>query len=406
MVCEKNKDTIHDFEKDPIKLKVEGDIIRAEGTTLGADNGIAVAYCLAILDSNDIPHPSLEVVITTEEETGMGGASKLNPENLDGKILINIDAEEEGNFFVSCAGGVRTKVILPVEWENADESLETYIVKVRGLKGGHSGMEIDKGRGNANKIMGRILKDLNTTFDIKLSDLSGGAKMNAIPREADAVIMVDSKDKETIVQKIEKWNNILKNELKSSDPDVNILFEKFDNNDKKVLSKQSQDKAISLLQIILNGIQTMSMDIEGLVESSTNLGVVTTKENEIMFESAVRSSVKSLKKAIVEHTQTVAEVVGAKLVTESDYPEWEYNPDSNIRKIMQKVYKEKFNKEPKLTAIHAGLECGLFKEKLGDIDMIALGPNMYDVHTPNEHLSISSTARTWELLLDVLKEIQ
>jgi dipeptidase D len=406
MVCEKNKDTVHDFEKDPIKLMIDGDFIKAQGTTLGADNGIAVAYCLALLDSVDIPHPPLEVVITTEEETGMGGAANLDPKNITGKILINIDAENEGRFFVSCAGGVRSKVILPIEWENTEKDYNTYILKVRGLKGGHSGMEIDKGRGNANKIMGRILYDLNSSIDFHIADINGGAKMNAIPREADAVILADDKEINRIHERINEWNKTLKNELKSSDSDITVIFEKLNENRVKIFSNETKNKAIALLNLILNGVQTMSMEIKGLVQSSTNLGVVTTKDNEIVFESAIRSSVKSLKRAIVDHTEIVAKIVEAKMITESDYPEWEYNPNSYIRKVFEKVYREKYNKEPEICAIHAGLECGLFKEKLGDVDMIAFGPDMYDVHTPDERLSISSTARTWEFLLDVLKEIE
>ncbi|WP_427340147.1 aminoacyl-histidine dipeptidase [Caloranaerobacter sp. DY30410] len=406
MVCEKDKEVEHDFEKDPLKLRVDGDFVRATGTTLGADNGIAIAYCLAILESNDIPHPPLEVVFTTEEETGMGGASALNPSNLKGKILINIDSEEEGKLLVSCAGGVRTRIILPIVKIQVDEKLNTYRIKVKGLKGGHSGMEIDKGRGNANKLMGRVLKDIQKTLKFYLANISGGAKMNAIPREAEAAILINPEDEQKLNEKIKYWNEILSNEFKSSDPDVNVELEKLNDNIDSVFSIETTEKVVDLLVMIPNGIQTMSMEIKGLVQSSTNLGVVAVKDNEVVFESAVRSSVRSLKYDIVSQTETVAKVIGAKFVTESDYPEWQYNPNSYIRKVFVKVYKDLYGKEPEITAIHAGLECGLFKEKLGDIDMISFGPNMYDVHTPNEHLSISSTKRTWDYLLAVLREIK
>lgn len=406
MVCEKNKEIDHDFEKDPLKLRVDGDFVRATGTTLGADNGIAIAYSLAILESDDIPHPPLEVVFTTEEETGMGGASALNPSNLKGKILINMDSEEEGKLLVSCAGGVRTRVILPVVKTEVNGKLNAYKIKIKGLKGGHSGMEIDKGRGNANKLIGRVLKDLQKIISFYLADINGGAKMNAIPREAEAVILINLENEEKLNERIKYWNETLKNEFKSSDPDVNVEFEKLNDNIDSVFSMETTEKVVDLLVMIPNSIQTMSMEIQGLVQSSTNLGVVFTKDNEVVFESAVRSSVRSLKYDIVSQTETIAKALGAKLITESDYPEWQYNPDSYIRKVFVKVYKDLYGKEPEITAIHAGLECGLFKEKLGDVDMISFGPNMYDVHTPNEHLSISSTKRTWDYLLAVLKELK
>lgn len=406
MVCEKNKSTVHNFKKDPIKLIVDGDFIRADGTTLGADNGIAVAYCLALLDSKDIPHPSLEVIITTEEETGMGGASNLDPNNIDGKILINIDSEEEGTFLVSCAGGVRTIVKLPIIWEKPGENLLTCAIRIRGLKGGHSGIDIDKGRGNANKIMGRILNDISNSIQFELAEINGGAKMNAIPREMDGVLLIEEKDKTSLEESIERWNKILKNELRVTDPEVKVELEFLNKTVEKVFSNDTKKKAISALVLYPNGIQTMSMEIKGLVQSSTNLGVVTTKQDYVNFESAVRSSVRSLKECIVAQTKVLANNLGAEIIRESDYPEWEFKQDSYIREIFIKVYKEKYGTEPEITAIHAGLECGLFKEKLGDIDMISFGPNMYDVHTPDEHLSISSTARTWELLKGVLKEIK
>jgi dipeptidase D len=406
MVCEKNKGTEHDFDKDPIKLRVIDDMLYATNTTLGADNGIAIAYALAILASNDIPHPPLEVLITTEEETGMGGAMALDASNLKGRLLINVDSEEEGKLLVSCSGGVRTTHVLPVVWEDADKNLEAYTISIRGLKGGHSGMEIHKQRGNSNKLMGRILSDLANEINFSMKEVNGGAKMNAIPREADAVILINPNDYAKLEKKISEWDSIFKNEFRVSDPGVSVKLEKANINVEKVFSKDTMDKVIASLVLIPNGIQTMSMDIEGLVESSTNLGVVTTTENEVRFESAVRSSVRSLKYNILNQAKMVAKVVGAELIADSDYPEWQYNPNSKLREIFQKVYKEKFGVDAEITAIHAGVECGLFKEKIEDLDMISFGPNLYDVHTPDEHLDIPSTQRMWEYLLAVLKEIK
>ncbi|SEF39883.1 dipeptidase D [Caloramator fervidus] len=406
MVCEKNKDTEHDFEKDPLKLRVEGDYIYATGTTLGADNGIAIAYALAILASKDIPHPPLEVLLTVEEETGMGGAQKLDGSLLKGRILINMDSEEEGKLLVSCAGGVRTRHILKINWADVKKELCAYTISIRGLKGGHSGMDIDKGRGNSNKIMGRILNDLLNSLEFELAEINGGSKMNAIPRECDAVILINENDKEKLENKIKEWDSILKNELSASDPLVSVTLNKCDKNIEKVFSKETKEKAIAALMLIPNGIKTMSMHINGLVESSTNLGVVVTENESIKFESAIRSSVKTLKYAILEEAKTVAKVIGMELVADSDYPEWQYNPDSKLREIMIKVYKEMFGKEPEIYAIHAGVECGLLSEKLGGADMISFGPNLYDVHTPNEHMSISSVQRMWKYLLKVLEAIK
>ncbi|GFR35936.1 aminoacyl-histidine dipeptidase [Thermobrachium celere] len=407
MVCEKNKDKRHDFEKDPIELRIVDDYIYANGTTLGADNGIAMAYALAILASNDIPHPPIEVLLTVEEETGMGGAMALDGKNLSGKMLINIDSEEEGKLLVSCAGGVRTTHKVKATYVSADKNKVAYTISIRGLKGGHSGMEIDKGRGNANKIMGRILDDLLNTINFDLAEINGGSKMNAIPRECDATILLNESDVQKLQDKIEDWDKTLKNELRSSDANVHVFVTKLENAVERCFDEETKKKVIASLVLIPNGIQTMSMAIEGLVESSTNLGVVETREDEVIFQSAVRSSVRSLKYNILNQAKKVAEVLGAELVADSDYPEWQYDPDSKLRQLFMDVYKRMFGKDAEIVAIHAGVECGLFKEKLGeDVDMISFGPNLYDVHTPDEHISISSVKRMWDYLLAVLKEIK
>lgn len=406
MVCEKNNGTEHDFEKDPIKLRIEDDYIKATGTTLGADNGIAVAYCLSILASKDIEHPPIEVLVTTEEETGMGGASSVKAENLSGKILINIDSEEEGELLSSCAGGVRNKVSIKLELEEKKQGFIPYKLIIKGLKGGHSGMDIDKGRENSNKLIGRILNDINSQMELYIAEINGGAKMNAIPREAEAIIFIEERNKNNLQSIMKKWQETFKNELRASDPGITVELEELDVKIGKAFSKELTDKVIAILMLMPQGIQTMSMDIKGLVQSSTNLGVVTTEENEITFESAIRSSVKSLKDSIVREIESICKVVGSTMSLESDYPAWEYRENSYIREVFKSVYKDMYGSEPKVTAIHAGLECGILKDILGDIDMISFGPNMYDVHTPEEKLSISSTERTYEYLLQVLKQIK
>jgi len=407
MVCEKNIATKHDFEKDPIEFIVEGDFLKASGTTLGADDGIAVAMGLAVLASTDIPHPPIELLVTTEEETGMGGAQAIDPKNLDGRILINIDSEEEGKLLVSCAGGVRENILLPITWEEADKSFVNCAITLRDLNGGHSGMEIDKGRGNANKLMGRFLMDLRSVIDFKINDISGGAKNNAIPRHADAILLFRENDKAIVIEKVAQWNTILKDELVGVDEDVKLAMEILKDKVKRTFSDDTATKALQVLFLIPNGVQSMSMAIDGLVQSSTNIGVLTTTEENVVFDSAVRSSVKSLKKAICDETIVLAEMVGATIEFRSDYPEWQYNPDSEIRKVLEKVYSDLFGKKPEIAAIHAGLECGLISEKFaGKIDQISFGPNVYDVHTPKEHLSISSTDRMWSYLIAILKEIK
>ena len=405
MVCEKNNGVEHDFEKDPLKLRIVDDYIYATDTTLGADNGIAVAYAMAILASNDIPHPPIEVLLTTDEETGMSGAMAIKKENLQGKILINLDNEEEGYLLVSCAGGVRSTATLKVD-EQEIGSKKLIKINISGFKGGHSGLDIIKERGNSNKILGRVLKGLLREVKFNLVSLNGGSKNNAIPREAEAIIAVNPNDENTAIEVINNWNNIIENELRAQDPGLKIEASITDIKTCKEFTDESTKKVVDLLYIYPNGINTKSTEIEGLVESSTNLGVLTTKDGVVEFDSAIRSSIPSLKEEIVLRSKTIVELLGGKFETTSDYPGWEYDPNSKVRDICQKVHKDMYGKEAKIVAIHAGVECGLFNEKLGNLDMISFGPNLYDVHTPDEHMSISSVKNCYEYLLGILKEIR
>jgi dipeptidase D len=404
MVCEKNRETIHDFEKDNLKLRIQDDMIYATGTTLGADNGIAVAYSMAILGSNNIEHPPLEVLITVDEEAGMNGAKALDGNLLSGKYMLNLDSDEEDVLLVSCAGGIRANLSLPINYTAADKSLNAYSVNIKGLQGGHSGSDIDKGRGNSNKLLGRVLHVLNDNIDFDLACISGGSKDNAIPREAEAIILTN--DNCNLQEVVKKMHLAISNELKSSDPNFELSIDKIENNFQNVFDDITKQKVIMLIDLIPNGVQTMSMDIKGLVESSTNLGVIQTDQNNIIFRNAVRSSVESLKVEITNRISSLAYALHANLVLEGDYPGWAYNKDSKLRDICVDVYKNIYKKDPIVTAIHAGLECGLLKEKLKDVDIISFGPNMYDCHTPNEHLSISSTQRTWNYIIELLKSIK
>ena len=403
MVCEKNQDTEHDFTKDPLKLIIKDDYLYADGTTLGADDGIAVAYAMAVLSDNSLEHPAIEVLITTDEESGMTGAMQVSKDNLSGKILINIDNEDEGYLLVSCAGGIRTKSLIYVDKESVENNI--YHLKIRGLKGGHSGTDIHLGRGNSNKILGRILQDINNAYGIKLIELSGGSKNNAIPREADAIFTTSEKDMSNIE---DKWNTIIRNELVVSDENVSISIDKIQNNSySKQFTQDSTNRVINLLYLYDNGVNTMSVSIDNLTESSTNLGVLITNDDSVELDSAVRSSVLSLRDDIVNRMKVLTESLGGTFTASEGYPGWEYDKESKIRDICKKVYADMFNKEPIIYAIHAGLECGLFKEILGsDVDMISFGPDIIGAHTPQEHLSISSTERTWNYLVEVLRAIR
>lgn len=406
MVCEKNKGTDHDFSKDPIKLRIIEDMIYATDTTLGADNGIAVAYALALLDSTDIPHPPLEILITTDEETGMSGAMAVSKEHINGKILINIDNEEEGDLLVSCAGGVRSKFNLQAEIETLDELNKLVEVSIRGLKGGHSGMGIIKERGNSNKLIGRVLKDLLNEVDFRMISLNGGSKDNAIPRESDAIIAIRDEDLELVKETLAKWQEIFLHELRVQDPDIKILLNEEVEQVEEGFTKESTEKAINLLVLIPNGIRTKSFEIENLVQSSSNLGVVKTINNKVKYDSAVRSSIKTLKNQLIEESRAISEIIGCDFRTVADYPEWEFNPESKVRELFKDVYKRMYGKEANIVAIHAGVECGLLSRNLGGLDMISFGPDMYDVHTPQEHLNIKSVSNMWDFLKEVLKELK
>ena len=401
MVCEKNKYVDHDFEKDPIKLRIVDDMIYATGTTLGADNGIAVAMSLAVLASNDISHPALEVLITSDEEAGMTGANGLDGSLLQGKYIINLDSEEEGYLLVSCAGGNRSYVSLPLEHKSIEENKEVLLVELKGLLGGHSGCDIHKQRANSNVTMGRILNLIDVDFD--LVEVNGGSKNNAIPRECEAKIVVDKDKVEAVKANLAKTEEILKHEYKTTDAGLKI--EVSTTTADKALTDECKSKAILLLNLIPNGIQTMSMDIEGLVESSTNLGVVKTYEDKINFESAVRSSVATLRKNINDRTILLANSAGANIEITDGYPAWEYATNSKLEQICVDTYEKMTGNKPVITAIHAGLECGLLLDKMNGAEAISMGPNMFEVHTPNEHLSISSTKNVYEYLVKVLESM-
>ncbi|MBP1925049.1 dipeptidase D [Sedimentibacter acidaminivorans] len=397
MVCEKNEGIEHDFEKDPIALRIIDGCIYATETTLGADNGIAVAMALAILDSDDLSHPELEVFISVDEEKGMTGAIKVDGSIFKSKYLLNLDSEEEGIFTSGCAGGCDISFKIPIIEQNTNEK-NAYKVVVKGLLGGHSGAEIHKERGNANKILGRVLYDIQD--DVELVKINGGSKTNAIPRESYAVFTTDKIDE--VKDKIKFWNEILKNEFTFTDPSVTVLVQ--ETNTKEVpIKKDCFKKIVSAINIIPSGVLSRSTVID-LVISSNNLGVITTEKNFVNIYNSSRSSVETLLTCNVEPMmKQIAETLDIKCKVGNYYPGWEYAKKSEVRELCIDTYKELYNKEPKVEAIHAGLECGLLMKKVQGLDAISIGPDTWDVHSPNEHISIKSIENTYYFICEVLK---
>ncbi|MGN0243353.1 MAG: aminoacyl-histidine dipeptidase [Lachnospiraceae bacterium] len=405
MVCEKETGCAIDFQTDGLELELKDGKISAKGTTLGGDDGIAVSYALALLDSSDIPHPPLEIVLTVDEEIGMLGATALDASSLQSRIMLNVDSEDEGYLLASCAGGVTAVAHLPITFEQQHGDVVT--ITVTGLKGGHSGVEIDKGRANACQLLGRTLYVLSQLVDFRVVAISGGMKDNAIPREAAARLVLGAGVTfSQVAQILEVSEAAYMNEFRSTDAGVRICKELVGSETVEAFTTESTDKVITALVNLPGGIQRMSFDIEGLVQTSLNLGILQTGEEEVTFSFAVRSSVGTEKQALVNQIQCLMHALGGSLTMYGDYPAWEYRPDSALRDTMVRVFEEQYGRKPVVQAIHAGLECGLFCGKLPGLDCISFGPDMQDIHTPKETLDVDSVRRTWDYLLAVLKELK
>jgi dipeptidase D len=409
MVCEKLKDSTHDFLKDELKLSVEGDYLHAEGTTLGADNGIAVAYILALFSDTEISHPRLEAIITTDEEVGMHGAKALDTSSLQGKYMINLDSEEEGYLLCSCAGGLTGTSTLPVI--RISEYGKKIKVSIGGLKGGHSGIDIGSNRTNATKLMGRLLFDLREKNSFGLIYMQGGFKDNVIPREANAELFITGEDEKALTEEYHNITNSINSlmeeyqkELSGSEPELKFEVEDMGNDDYNALHPVSFEKVLFMLVNMPYGVQVMSSDIDGLVESSLNLGICELKEDVALFCSSVRSSKGSYKHYLSNRLNYLVSFLGGDYVMRAEYPSWEYKTDSNLRDHFKRLYREIYGKEMKVEAIHAGLECGLIHEKIPGIDIVSIGPDITGVHTIEEKISISSTIRVYQFLEQVLKE--
>lgn len=404
MVCEKNRDVEHDFDNDPIIPYIDGEWVKAKGTTLGADNGIGVATALAVLEDKNLVHGPIECLFTLDEETGLTGASNLKPGFLKSDILINLDSEEEGSLYIGCSGGKNTQARFKFKPEKTPGGSASYEIKVAGLKGGHSGLEIHTGRGNAIKILTRLLWTFSKEYKIRIAKIEGGNKHNAIPREAFAVVTVSKSAEKALKKFIKSYNETVKAELATNEPDLNVSIAKHPA-PAKVMDPKTQRKLLHALYAVPHGVITMSPDIPGLVETSTNLATIVTEGKTVNIVTSQRSSVASEIEDIVNMVSAVFELAGAELTFGDGYPGWKPNIHSEILGVMKSTYKELFGREPEVKAIHAGLECGIIGEKYPGMDMISFGPTMFGVHSPDEKLKIDTVPLFYELLKNVLKNI-
>ena len=404
MVCEKRPDVEHDFTKDGLNLSVEDGYVSANGTTLGGDDGIAVAYGLALLESDTIAHPPLEVFITVDEEIGLLGAVGFDCSVLKGRRFINLDSEAEGSLWISCAGGMTGISHIPVT--RLDAKGQKLTVKISGLMGGHSGAEIDKNRANANILLGKLLYNLKKDTEFALICVQGGQKDNAITREAVAEILVTEEEINAVKETAAKMQSAWREEYTGTDENITVTVQEEGEKEERVLHPTSQEKVIFYLMNVPFGIQKMSGTIEGLVETSTNIGILVTSEEEVTASSSIRSSVETARDALSDKIAYLTEFLGGEYEIQGAYPAWEYRKDSPLRDKMVEVYEEVYGEKPNVVAIHAGLECGLFYKKMEGLDCVSLGPDMKDIHTYEERLSIASTERVWNYLLKVLEALK
>lgn len=404
MVCEKTPDCDIDFEREGLSLRVEDGFLSAEGTTLGGDDGIAVAYALAILDSDTIPHPPLEVVFTVDEEVGMLGAAGIDCTPLKGRTMLNIDSEEEGILLVSCAGGVCVDCHLPVSREEA-EGIGVKLT-LDGLTGGHSGVEIHKGRSNANQLLGRVLNEVQKEIPFSLISVCGGKKDNAIPRVAEAEMAVASGDLPALELLIERQSDILRKERSTVDEGLSLTMIAGESGRFRAMDTSSVRRVIAALLNLPGGVQRMSADIPGLVQTSLNMGILSAGEEEVNMCFSVRSSVGTEKEALVSRLANFMELVGGSIDCSGDYPAWEYRRDSALRERLTEIFERQYGRKPEVQAVHAGLECGLFAGKLPGLDCVSLGPDMTDIHTTGERMDLDSVRRTWDYLCEILRSLK
>ncbi len=405
MVNEKNSDVIHDFEKDPLQPRLEGDYLKATGTTLGSDNGIGVASALALLETTEVKHGPLECLFTVDEETGLTGASNLADDLLAGRVLINLDTEEEGALYVGCAGGAGTEIFLPLKENAAPDDHVALQLKLSGLRGGHSGVDIHLQRGNANKLMARALYRVaqDTGIKFRLAAFAGGNKHNAIPRETFATVVAPRSAQKKFQQALRQQLANLQAEYASSDPNLNLTIEKI--KAKTAWGNKTTAAVLGLLHALPHGVLMMSNDIPGLVETSSNLAVVEVKKKKLRIHCSTRSSVNTALQAVRDQIRAVAEAFGAEVEEEAGYPGWKPNLQSKVLQVARQVHQELFGVEPAIKAIHAGLECGIIGEKYQGMDMVSLGPQIEFPHSPDERVKISSVGNYYKLLVGTLERL-
>lgn len=401
MVCEKTPDCDLDMEKQGLRLQTDGEWVWADQTTLGGDDGIAVAYALAILDDASIQHPPLEVILTVDEEIGMLGAASIDLGQIGGRRLLNIDSEEEGVLLTSCAGGATVSCSIPMMW-SVKKGLRVT-VKIHGLRGGHSGTEIDKGRANANVLLGRFLNELDKEYPYALCTVDGGLKDNAIPRESTADLIISPDYLEELRAYAAKTQSAWREEFGENDPEIAVSVQEIGIDSHEVMFGDCRRNTLAVMSQLPNGVQAMSQEIEGLVQTSLNFGILKTDFRGVHMTFSVRSSINAEKDALMEQLADLMARYGGGAEINGEYPAWEYRKESKLRRIMTQVYTEQYGEAPKIQAIHAGLECGLLAGKLPDLDAISFGPDIEEIHTTRERLSIPSVQRTWNFILGVLK---
>ena len=404
MVCEKNSDSTHDFLVDPIEIYVDGEWLKAKGTTLGADNGIGIATQLAILADNSIKHGPIECLFTVDEETGLTGAFALKEGFMDGDILLNLDSEDEGEMFIGCAGGANSVAEFEYKEIDAPQNYFFFSVKIKGLTGGHSGDDINKNRANANKLLNRYLSHLDSKYDLYLCSIDGGNLHNAIPREASALCAVEMKDKENVRVDLNIFLSEVEEEFAVTEPNIKMELSS-ENPVAKAIDRECTGKLLKSVYAMFNGVFAMSQDIPNFVETSSNLASIKQKEGKITIVTSQRSSILSARKNVSKMVRSALELGGAKVTTSDGYPGWKPNANSDILKITVDSYKRLFGNEPKVKAIHAGLECGLILEKYPRLDMVSFGPTLRGVHSPDERMLIPTVEKYWNHLLDVLANI-
>ena len=404
MVHQKNSDTIFNFDTQGIEMYVDGDWVKAKGTTLGADNGIGVATIMSILASSDIAHPSIEALFTIDEETGMTGAKELDPSNLSGTILLNLDTEEDDELTIGCAGGIDTNTIYSYKQKQVADNAIAYKISIKGLLGGHSGMDIHKGRANANKLMNRLLYEANQELGIQLNAVDGGSLRNAIPRESNAVVVITAARKEKFNAFIKSFTDTIKAEFHAIEPSLSVSSTEAELPG-FVMDEGDFTKIVNAIYALPNGVFRMSPDIADLVEASSNLARVIIANGEFITQSLQRSSVESTKRDVAIAVASALEIIGCDVSRSGDYPGWKPNPDSAILELMAELYRNSFNSEPNVNACHAGLECGILGAHLPGMDMISFGPTIHGAHSPDEKVQISSVQKFWNYLLKVLQQI-